>query len=380
MCFLRKRCALDTSRGFTLVELLVVIAIIGTLVGLLLPAVQSAREASRSMSCRNNIGQLQKALMIRETAIKPFPGYTNTLGIAGTMRQVRTSWVVYLFPYIEQQGLWDAWADGLVGFENGKLDAKHQQSLEFLVCPSDPPTRLNEQNLSYVVNAGYVDRTFFSLCSDFVPHPQSKHQFLGENMADGLLANSGIAIFGDEDQTGTAGCARCSQDTGGIKYKSAGQMTMAYLQSKGDGASQTLMLSENLRAVHWAYEDELDYSDDGHTYNEKYHFGFCWEQPDEVAAGVADNTAIQQRRINGGQSAYDNDDDIDDISMDDGFPSSNHPGGVNVAFVGGAVRFISEQIDPGVYAQLMTSNARASDLRIGSLWDRDLPPPSDNEY
>ena len=67
------------SRGFTLVELLVVIAIIGTLVALLLPAVQSARESARGNTCRNNMKQLALSLANMDPQLKRLPGYSNEL-------------------------------------------------------------------------------------------------------------------------------------------------------------------------------------------------------------------------------------------------------------------------------------------------------------
>ena len=85
--------------GFTLVELLVVIAIIGVMVGLLLPAVQAAREASRRMSCQNNERQLGLSVQNFESAIKAYP-------LAAEF-EVGTAWHSLILPYMEQRTLYE---------------------------------------------------------------------------------------------------------------------------------------------------------------------------------------------------------------------------------------------------------------------------------
>jgi prepilin-type N-terminal cleavage/methylation domain-containing protein len=97
-----KRHLRKTRFAFTLVELLVVIAIIGILVGLLLPAVQSAREAARRMSCSNNIRQVELAFQNFHSAQKFFPGNVRP----STTGTVRVRWATYLLPYIEMQSLY----------------------------------------------------------------------------------------------------------------------------------------------------------------------------------------------------------------------------------------------------------------------------------
>jgi prepilin-type N-terminal cleavage/methylation domain-containing protein len=104
------------NAGFTLVELLVVIAIIGVMVGLLLPAVQSAREAARRMSCGNNMKQIGLALHNYESTYKKFPAGRLSLGTlvgAGTgnfrpdPQTKNVQGLVSILPFIEQQALYD---------------------------------------------------------------------------------------------------------------------------------------------------------------------------------------------------------------------------------------------------------------------------------
>ncbi len=64
-----------------------------------------------------------------------------------------------------------------------------------------------------------------------------------------------------------------------------------------------------------------------------------------------------------------------------GYPSSNHPGGANMAFCGGQVVFIAETIDPLVYAQLCTPNRNRSSLvGPGNTPERKMPAPADDAY
>ena len=108
-------------RGITLVEMLVVVFIIGILAGLLLPAVQTAREASRRSICGNNVKQLCLAVASFEEARRQLPqACTHTYGTAGA------SWIVLVLPQLEEIDLYNQIASTSNNFSSALTEANNK--------------------------------------------------------------------------------------------------------------------------------------------------------------------------------------------------------------------------------------------------------------
>ena len=149
------RCPSDQDgsrrRGFTLVELLVVIAIIGTLVGLLLPAVQSARESARRTDCSSKMKQVMLAAINFHEARGAFPanntGTPNVLNSnvllkgegpsTGTPGSKSYGWLVFVLPFMEESATHDR-IDFSVAPTNSANVALRTTLIPAFACPSDP--------------------------------------------------------------------------------------------------------------------------------------------------------------------------------------------------------------------------------------------------
>jgi len=357
--------------GFTLVELLVVIAIIGMLMALLLPAVQQAKETARRAVCLNNEKQLVTAMQNYETSRSELPGYVNAIakGAAGPsdVHGRMATWLIMLFPYMERSDVWAQWNDPSI--PNASLPAPY---MELLVCPSNPPTTQDQPWLAYVVNCGRQDSPNRNVGSVPPQSPTSAGGKQAEKLANGVFFNR----FNDPKLAGDL-------------YNGMNPATfMQFSVSLGkipDGASNTLMLSENTAAFQYTYRDNgtatrIVTNDAANQYarpvDAECATGMVWD------ASATAPPSSPAEKING----------TDRISTTQPFPepkkfafqigaqltlgspqayyyarpSSFHPGGVNAAFCGGQILFLREDIDYKVYEQLMTSDGKHSDMQVPS--------------
>jgi prepilin-type N-terminal cleavage/methylation domain-containing protein len=309
-------------RGFTLVELLVVIAIIGVLVGLLLPAVQRARESSRRTSCLNNVRQIAVVTIEFEAKMRRLPGLFEKLDasrLATNSGGHTTTWAVILLSQLERERVFELYAAG--GFP--------EVFIPTYICPSDSLKSSSGPQLSYVANAG---RTGPALAQSIANGP-----FINQIWNEGMFVREG---------------------------------------NWRDGREYTLLYSENVDATKydevgwniWA-EPDTEYHMKAPGRERMWGLGFFWSPTtfDRIeinAPGVNRSTFVCQ----GGPYYRWSQSNTMDCGFDGGIgmqswarPSSYHGGGVNVAFSGGRAMFLRENIDYQVYIALMTLNDQKSD-------------------
>lgn len=324
--------------GFTLVELLVVITIIGTLMGLLLPAVQQARETARGVSCKNNLNQIGKALLLYEQNYQHFPGYVESFGNDPEKadQQLRGSWLVAIFPFMDEQNAYYRWKD-LHEWTDGPI--------AILNCPSDPPDLTDAPSLSYVANAGRSP-------ADNSRPPQPA---IRENQANGMFFDRSCPPL---QTNGNRGAPQPSDPRQMGSECIMLEMSAQYLDSH-DGSTKTIMASENVHAQFYLYYDHTSRTYDESIADDKHYFGFVWS-----------NNPSSNERING-----QNDFAVDGMARlrpNLAYPSSRHPGHVNVVCADGHVAQLADSTDQIIYRQLMTTRSK---MKIDETWDSLVSAP-----
>ncbi|NDC54574.1 MAG: DUF1559 domain-containing protein [Planctomycetia bacterium] len=305
--------------GFTLVELLVVIAIVALLVGLLLPAIQAAREAGRRVSCVNNLKQWALAMQSHHTSFNAFPYIgqrrnnpeTNTAD-TGDDSGTRRSFVVSLWPFMEVLELAGKWNTNQNYWSAINL-VLMQTAQPLYCCPSDRPGAM------YLGGSWQYD---MRRCN-YLPNAGPTRSY---------VANTRNAPFGVRSDSG---------------FSSNGSLWVPYrtpLSRITDGASKTLLMAE----VRFPAEDSRTTRDSRGLTLHDYLNTFT--------AAAPPNSGTDMTWLCGDSNVPCSPQPLD-LTNFQHIARSRHPGGVNAAFCDGSVQFIPDSIQPAVWQELSTMNS-----------------------
>jgi prepilin-type N-terminal cleavage/methylation domain-containing protein len=328
---------MERARGFTLVELLVVIAIIGTLVAMLLPAVQKAREASRQTSCQNNLHQIGLATLEFEQRYRRLPGAFEEMPVQQRVSSTAerfTTWAVLLLPDMERENLYDLYAQG-----GTPIPAKY---LENYMCPSDAAKQRSGSAMSYVANAGWG--------ATATAQRPSNGAFLNR------ILDPKAAVYEGSWHDGREYTLLCSEDYDAQNYDMIGWNGVV-LQPNGDTANGSPI-------------DPIDHGVVDEGQDRTWNPVFVWHSVPDASSYINGNYVScgekQEKDFTpiSGTGRFDAESGSAKcaaIHADSARPSSYHPGGVNVVYGSGRVIFLRENVDYKVFRALMTLFDKKSD-------------------
>jgi prepilin-type N-terminal cleavage/methylation domain-containing protein/prepilin-type processing-associated H-X9-DG protein len=375
--FARSHSVHPSSRGFTLIELLVVIAIIAVLIALLLPAVQAAREAARRAQCTNNLKQLGLAVqnyISQNNAFPPLSASYNYVGTALPNSNVGgwpLAWTVALLPFIEQGPLFNA-----TNYSAGMGDPPNQNTITStkiaaLLCPSENlkvGPWISTNMASYRNNVGGPG-SILSWSGPIVPMQPTPQNTSGPALP---ATNGNMVTFGMEGVTdGTSNTAAISErliGTGDNGNSSGNPTTMSgnkNLAVRGlfsttvtitvdgggaTGATQAQALYQACNAIPGTQLFTVSqgtssgwwcgFSWDGNTgWNLDFNSYNHWNTPNKLGCTASNSWDV-----------------LTGSPLDAIPPTSNHPGGVNIAFCDGSVHFIKDSINAQTWWALGTRN------------------------